>query len=140
MRVLAKVVQPFVLPVLQALEHLILGGLVALEFICHDHSWYKALLLEELAKESLGCLSISMTLHQDVKHVAFRIYRTPQVVLLFLNRDDDFIEMSLIRDIEMLAPHLIGILLPKLVAPFSDGLVGHFNLAIEHHLLDVSVA
>ena len=95
MRVLAKVVQPFVLPVLQALEHLILGGLVALEFICHDHSWYKALLLEELAKESLGCLSILMTLHQDVKHVAFRIYHTPQGVLLFLNRDDDFIRCHL---------------------------------------------
>ena len=72
----AKVVQPFMLPVLHALEHLIFCGLVALEFICHDHSWYKALLLEELVKESLGCLSISMTLHQDVKHVAFRVKLT----------------------------------------------------------------
>jgi hypothetical protein len=31
-------------------------------------------------------------------------------------------------------------LLSELVAPFPDGLTGHPNPAIEHHLLDVSIA
>lgn len=75
---------------LHALEYLVLSRFIAPQFVGHDHSWYKALLLEELAKESLGCPSISVALHQAVKHIAFRIYRAPQVMLLSFNRDDDF--------------------------------------------------
>lgn len=140
MRVLAKVVQSLVLLMLHALEHLVLGSFVALQLVRYDHAWYKALLLEELAKESLGCLGISMTLHQEVKHVALRIYCTPQVILLSFNLDDNFIKMPSIRETRSLTAHLIGVLLPKLVTPFPNGLVGYLNPAIQHHLLNVSLA
>jgi hypothetical protein len=51
MRVLRSIVQPLVLPMLQALEHLVLSRFVAPQFVDHDscgaHSGYKALLLKE---------------------------------------------------------------------------------------------
>ncbi len=70
MRVLRSIIQPLVRSVLYTLEHLILGSFVAFQLVCHDHSWYKALLLEEFAEKPLGCLGIPMPLHQDVEHVA----------------------------------------------------------------------
>jgi len=49
-------------------------------------------------------------------------------------------KFSLIGDVRTFAPQLIGILLPEFLTPFSNRLIRHFNSAIEHHFLDVSVA
>ena len=79
MRVLSSIVQFFVLPMLHTLEHLLLSGFVAFELVCHDHPWNKALLLQELAKKSLGCLRIPLPLHEDVEHLALRVHCSPQI-------------------------------------------------------------
>lgn len=96
MRVLRLIVQAVVLSVLYAFEHLVFGSFVALEFVAHDHPWHKALLLEKLAEKALGDLGISMRLHQNIEHVAFGIYRSPQIILFAFDGDNDFIEMPLI--------------------------------------------
>ena len=120
MRVLRSIVQPLVLPMLHALEHVVLGSFVALQLICHDHPWNEAVLLEEFAEESLRRLCIPMPLHQNVEYVAFRIHCSPQVILFAFERDDHLIEMPLIRYIGAFTSHLIGVLLSKLLGPFPN--------------------
>lgn len=70
MRVLCSIVQPLVLSMLHALEHLLLGSFVAFQLVAYEHPRHKALLLEELAEKPLSCLRISMLLHQNIKHIA----------------------------------------------------------------------
>jgi hypothetical protein len=84
------------LAVLYTLEHLVFSSFVANELVRHYHSWNKALLLEELAEESLGCLRISLALHQDVEHLTFTIHCSPQVILLSFDCDNNLIEMPFI--------------------------------------------
>lgn len=93
---------------------------VTFKFVGHHHSRSKTLLLQKLMEKTLGSLGISMPLHKDVEHVALGIYRSPKVVLLSLDRDNNLIEMPFISKVGTFAPHLVGISLPKLLTPFPN--------------------
>ncbi len=82
MRVLRSIVQPLVLAMLNTRHDLSFRRAVALQLICDDHSWHVLQALQQLAEEPLGCFLTSLTLHQDVQHVAILIHGSPQVALL----------------------------------------------------------
>ncbi len=65
-RVLSPVVQPLVLSVFYPLEYLLLRCSIALELVGDDHSWRKALSLEQFSEELLSSTFIPSALHQDV--------------------------------------------------------------------------
>ncbi len=140
MRILRSIIQSLVLSVLDTLEHLVFGGFVAFQFICHQHSWNKALLFQQFTEKALCRLCVSMPLHQNIEYAAICIHSSPQVVLLSFDRDDDLIQMPFIGYKGMFAPHLICVWLSKLLAPFPNGLVGYFNSAVQHHFFNVSIA
>jgi hypothetical protein len=112
---------------LHALEPLVLSRFVAFQLVCDEHSRHNALLLEALAKQAFGDLCLPLPLPQKIEHVAFRSHRSPSVIMFAFKGDNDFIELPFICELTAFAPHLIGILLSKLVAPCSHRLVGYFN-------------
>ena len=114
MGILRSIIQSFVLSMFYAFQHLFLCRFVTRELVGDDDSWCETLLLEQLAKETLGCLCISLSLHQDIQHGPLCIHCPPQIVLLFLNFDHYFIKMPFIRNIRTLAPQLIRVLLSEL--------------------------
>ncbi len=65
-RVFCSIIQPFVLPVLDAHQDLPLGCAVAGKFVGDDHTWHVLAALEELAKESLRRRLIPPALDQDI--------------------------------------------------------------------------
>jgi len=51
---------------LHALEHLVLGGFIAFQFVRHQHSWNKALPPEQLAEKSLAAAGSAVA--SNVQH------------------------------------------------------------------------
>ena len=97
MRVLGSIVQSFMLSVFHSFENFFLRCTVALKFVGDDHPWCKALRLKEFSKKLVGCSFIPTRLHQYIKDLPILVHGTPEIILLPLNLDDDFIEMPFIR-------------------------------------------
>lgn len=77
------------LPMLYAWQNLSFRRSIALQFIRNDHTRYVVQLFEELTKEALSGMFVASALHQDIQHVAILIHRSPEVMLLASNREND---------------------------------------------------
>jgi hypothetical protein len=66
---------------------------VGSEFVRDHHPRGHGILLQQLAHQSLGGLSIPAALDQHIKDEAILINRPPQIMPLPGNRDDDLIKM-----------------------------------------------
>ena len=84
------------LAMLDARHDLHLGSGIALQLVSDQHARHVGQALEELAKESFGCLPVPPTLHQDINGMAVLIDRAPEVMVRALNRQHDLIEMPFI--------------------------------------------
>ena len=101
-----------------------------IELIGHDHPWHEALFLQQFAEEPMCRLRVSMSLQQDIQHVALGIHRSPQIILLPFDCDYHLIQMPLVRNIRTFALQLIRVLLSKFLAPFPNRFVGHLNPSV----------
>ena len=70
--------------------------------------------LKQLAEKLLRGLFVASTLHQNVEDVVVLIHRTPQVMALAIDRQENFIEMPFIPRARPTSLQLIRIILPKL--------------------------
>jgi hypothetical protein len=70
MGILCPIVQPFVLAVLDAGQHLLFSSTVARKFIRNQHARDILTPIEELAKELLGGSCVPPALNQDIEHRA----------------------------------------------------------------------
>src|SRR5258708_17695173 len=53
---------------------------VTFQFIGDDHPWHVLQTFEELAKKTFCRLLVASALHQNIKHVAMLIHRSPKIV------------------------------------------------------------
>jgi hypothetical protein len=90
-RLLRSIVESFVLAMLAVGQHLSLRRSITLQFIRHHHPWSKSLLFEQFAEKLFGCCFVPMPLHQDVEHVTVCVHCLPQVILLAVDFQFDFI-------------------------------------------------
>ena len=140
MGVLGSIVQPLMLSMFYALHYLLLCCFVTLEFVGNNHPWHEALFFQQFAKESLGRLGVPMALQQDFQHSPLGIHRSPQIILLRLDRHYYFIQMPFIVDERTFAAKLIHVLLSEFLTPFSNRFIGDLDSPIQHHFLDIPIA
>ena len=84
------------LAMLDAGHDLSLGRAIARKLIGDHHARSKALLLEQLAQQPLGCFSIAAALDQDIEHDPVLIYGTPEPVLHPGDPDGDLVQVPLV--------------------------------------------
>jgi hypothetical protein len=137
--VFRPIVQVAVLPVFHTGQDLSLGRPVAFQLIGNDDPGNVLASFEELAEELLGGRLITAPLHKDIQHTAVLIHRPSQIMASALNREKHLIEMPYITWSGTPAPELIGILLPKLAAPLTDGLIGHRDPTRKEQLFDITI-
>jgi hypothetical protein len=70
---------------------------------------------------------VAPALHQHVEHHAVLVHRTPQRVLAAVDRDDHFIEVSLVASRRSGRPDAPGNAQPKLQRQASHRLVGQID-------------
>ena len=140
MRVLAPVVEVAALTMFHSGQELAFGGTVALELIRDDHPWHVLQAFEQLAKELLRSLFVPPTLHQDIEDVVVLIYRAPPVMAFAMDRQEYLVQVPLVARSRSAATQPIGVVLPKLPTPLTDGLMGHGDATLEQEFLHVAVA
>ncbi len=82
------------------------------------------LAFEQLAKEAPRRSPITACLHQDVDHVAVLIHRTPQILPLAADGDEDLVEMPSIAEPTLPPLQLRGLLRAELLTPLANRFVG----------------
>ena len=91
MGILGTIIQPPMLSVFNA-EHQLLLRCTVTSHLVRDHDPRgKSGALKQFAKKLLRCRLIATALHKDVNHLTLSIHRSPQVKLLSLDGDHDFV-------------------------------------------------
>jgi hypothetical protein len=83
---------------------------------------------------------VSPPLHQDIKHVAALIHRPPQIVALFVNGDEEIIEVPLIARPRTPASQLISIRLAEFPTPLADRFIRNNGATDEQKFFHITVA
>jgi hypothetical protein len=124
MRVLASIIEVTTLAMLYPWENLTFGRTVALQLVRNDDPWHVLYALQQLAEKLLRRLFVASALHQDIEHVVILIHRAPQVMALTVDGQKDFIQVPFIPGLRATPTQAIGIILPKLATPLTDGFMG----------------
>jgi len=138
--VLAPVVEIAALTLCHSGPELAFGGTVALTLLRDDHPWHVLHSLEQLAKELLRSLFVLPTLPQDIEDVVILVYRAPQVMAFAMDRQESLVQVPLVARARPAATQPIGVVLPQLPTPLTDGLMGHGDATLEQECLHVAVA
>jgi hypothetical protein len=96
MRSFGPIVQPLVLAMFDPGSDLGFGRSVGTELVSDQHAGLTPP-PEQLSKEAFGCACVPTRLDQDIQDVAIGVNRSPEPVLLALDRDHDFVEMPFVR-------------------------------------------
>jgi hypothetical protein len=79
-------------------------------------------------------------LDQDIEDIPVLGNGAPEIMMLPMNREKDFIEMPRVAGPRAPAPELMGVRLPERPAPLVDGFIGHDHPTDAHQLFDIPVA
>jgi hypothetical protein len=77
-------------------------------------------------------------LHQDIQHLAFLIYRAPEIDLFAIDLEEHFVEVPSITTAAAVTTKAACVLGTKLQRPEPNRFVRHFDAAFQHHFLHVA--
>jgi hypothetical protein len=140
MRVLIAVVAIPTLPVFHAGQSLTLHRAGAFALLRDAHPWHIGEACEQRAKKRLRCLLVAPTLDENVQDVVVLIHGTLQVMALPMKRQPYLVPVPFVAWSGASLSQRMGIRLPKLPTPLTDGFVGHGDAAFEQEFLHVAVA
>ena len=96
------------------------------------------LAFEQLAKEAPRRSPITACLHQDVDHVAVLIHRTPQILPLTADGDEDLVEMPSTAEPTLPSLQLRGVLRTELLTPLANRFVGDEDCSLCQEIFDIA--
>ena len=93
---------------------------------------------EQFAEKLLRRLFVASALHQNIQDILVLIHRPPEVMAFAMDRKKNLIQMPFGPRL-WAPPPPIGVLLPKLPTPWTDGFMGHGDAACKQELFHVAV-
>ena len=105
-----------------------------------DTKWFFSLAAQQSSKESFRGALITARLNQDVDHVAVLIHGTPQILLLAVDSNEDFVQMPNIAEAALTPLQFSGIARTKLLTPESNRFIRDNDSAFGEKILDISEA
>jgi hypothetical protein len=140
MRILGSVVQPFMLPVLNAGQQALLGSAVAGQLVGdHDTRWAH-LFPEQLAQQAFSGRLIAPALEQNLEHDPVLINGPPEPVLHPGDLHRDLVQMPFVTGSRQPTPDLVGEGLTELETPLPYGLMADDDAACGEDLIDMAQA
>jgi hypothetical protein len=103
---------------------------VTSQFNCNDSPGFVAMASQKPLKEALCSGAIPAALKKHVHHVSVLVDRAPQIVLLAVDLDEDFIDKKCIAISLMLALQSLGAFGTEIDTPEPNGFAGHDNPAL----------
>ena len=117
-----------------------MGDTVATQLVGHETRWFLSLTLQEFPKESPCCAPVPAGLDEEVDQVTILIHGAPQILVLTVDRDEDFVQEPRIAKATLLALQPPGLVGAELPAPLPNGFVRHENAPFGQQILDVPEA
>jgi hypothetical protein len=97
MRVFSPIIQISALSVLDVRKQLTLGDAVAPQLVSHNHPRLIMQALQQPLEEARGSLAITPGLNEDVEHNAMLIHGAPEIMLLALDADENYVDNATCR-------------------------------------------
>jgi hypothetical protein len=98
------------------------------------------LTLQHFTKEPFSSPLVPSFRHPDIQDVAVLVDSTPEIALLSLNLDADFINIPSIAQSALLSSDRTGILRPKLQTPEPNCHIGGGDASLGKEILDIPKA
>lgn len=115
------------------------AGRVTSQFIGNNLKWFFALPAQWYSKESFGGALIAAWLNQDVNHVTVLIHRPPEILLLAVDSNEDFVQVPAVAEAALMALQTTGIARTELrLTPDSNPFIRHGDSAFGEKILDIS--
>ena len=140
MGIFRSIVEPFVLAVRHIRQQLLCCRTIACQLIGDPYPWDVVTALEEFAQALLVSPFVPPALHQDIEQVPLLINRPPELVQFTVHFKKHLVELPCITCLSMAATELVGILLPKLLAPLANRRVRHDNPSSGQQLCASAIA
>ena len=116
------------------------SGVITAEFIGVKPTGFAALAFDQAAKEPNRGFLIASPLHENINGVPILIDRTPEILMLPVNGDDDFIQMPGIAQLALPFFQFARIGRAKLQAPAPYRFVGHDDATFGKEFFDFTKA
>jgi hypothetical protein len=95
---------------------------------------------QQPSKESFRAALVTVRLNQNVDHVAVLIHGTPEILLLPVDSNEDFVQVPDIAEAALTPLQFSGIVRTELLTPESNRFIRNCNSAFGQKILDVSEA
>ena len=109
---------------------------ITAEFVSVEPARFTALAVDQAAKEAHGGLFVAPPLDEDINGIAVLIDRTPEVLMLPVNGDDDFIEVPRITQCPLAFLESTRIGGAKLQAPTLYRFISDDDATLSQQLFD----
>ena len=113
---------------------------ITIQLVRDDSPRMAAVQTHQSGEEAFSRLAITLLLDEYINGFAVLIHRTPQVVLLPVDLDKDFVQEECISGSMMTAFRTPDIFRAKLVAPKSDRFITDDNTALGQQVFDIPKA
>ena len=95
---------------------------------------------QQSSKEPFRGALIAVRLHQDVDHVAVLIHRTPQILLLAVDSNEDLVQVPSIAEAALAPLQFSSIVRTELLTPVPNRFVRDNDSAFGEKILDMAEA
>ena len=126
------------LPVFCAWQDLAFCRRIAFEFVRNDDTRRIAQVVHELAEKALRSMSITATLHQDIKSKTILIHGTPKIMMPAFDRENDFIQKPFVAALRLLSAYGVCKILPESQRPLAYRFKGDDDAAKSEHFFDIA--
>ena len=117
---------------------LAMSSAIGWRLVCDNRTRYVTKASEQLAKEPLYCFLVSTLLDQNIQHLAFLIYRTPELDLSSVDLHKHLIEVPRVTASPTIAMKSPRVFTSELKRPKANSLVRDFDATLQHHFLNIT--
>ncbi len=121
-------------------EDLSVRGRISSQVVGDELERWSALVFQNLAKEAFGSFPVSVECDQDIENVAILVHRSPKIMALAADRDEQLVHMPDVAESTLSSPQRAGVFGSKFPAPRSNGFVGYGDATLREKVLDISKA
>jgi hypothetical protein len=93
--------------------------------------------VDQSCQKTSCSLGIALWLNENIKDVAIRVDRPPELVFSAIDWDDDLLQVPFVARGWSVAPDAIGKMAPKAVHPFSDRFPADHHTLLGEKILDI---
>lgn len=93
--------------------------------------------MPQSSKESFRGVLITVRLYQDVDHVAVLIHGTPEILLLAVDSNEDFVQVPNIAEAALMPLQFSDIVRTELLTPESNRFIRDDDSAFGEKILDI---